>query len=359
MLRIYTGTKEKTLVFGELEQARSWVARILNCGADAVTAELIAGDASPRKFYRITASPALHAQTRILMVSPATENNERFVLVQDILERGGVRVPRLLRADLGLGFFLLEDLGDITLWTALQHRHSEVLYRGALDTLATLRGLPLAGVELPIYDATELQRELDICPEWFFSKVLGLTLDEAALDTFRAFSECLVAASVSQPQGLVHRDFHSRNLMVLGSNVSPAVIDFQDAIIGPLTYDAVSLLKDVYIVWPRERQLEWLAFYWEALVSLDHLSADSWAEFVRGYDLIGLQRHTKILGVFSRLWLRDHKPSYMADIAVVVGYIEEACDLYAEEFPEVGEFWKWFEAHALPQATQAAWYKSV
>jgi aminoglycoside/choline kinase family phosphotransferase len=214
-------------------------------------------------------------------------------------------------------------------------------------------------VELPIYDATELQRELDICPEWFFSKVLGITLDETAFNTFRAFSECLVAASISQPQGLVHRDFHSRNLMVLGSNVSPAVIDFQDAIIGPLTYDAVSLLKDVYIVWPRERQLEWLTFYWEALVSLDHLPEDSWAEFVRCYDLIGLQRHTKILGIFARLWLRDHKPSYMADISVVVGYIEEACDLYAEEFPEVGEFWKWFEVHVLPKATRAAWYKTA
>ena len=138
-----------------------------------------------------------------------------------------------------------------------------------------------------------------------------------------------------------------------------AIIDFQDAIVGPVTYDPVSLLKDVYIAWTRARQMVWLEPCWKLLVENNRLAEESWADFLRWYDLMGLQRHVKILGVFSRLWLRDQKPDYMRDIPVVIEYIREACELYRDDYPAIADFWQWFERAVLPTAVQADWYEAT
>ena len=289
------------------------------------------------------------------MVSPPTENNERFVLVQSLLDAAEVRVPKLQRADLSLGFFLLEDLGDITFWSALDSGDVDAFYARALIALSNMSALDLPPSVLPVYDDTELQRELDVCPDWFFARALSLPMNDSDEAVFERFSRCLLSVAADQPCGFVHRDYHSRNLMVLKDH-GIAIIDFQDAIVGPITYDAVSLLKDVYIVWPRARQIAWLKQYWESLVEISRLDADSWGDFLRWYDLMGLQRHVKILGVFSRLWLRDHKPAYMKDIPVVVDYIREACKVYGDDYEAVADFWQWFEAVILPTASQADWY---
>lgn len=333
----------------------TWLAQSLRCDEVDVRCQLIAGDASPRKFYRVTLISEERAATHVLMVSPPTENNERFVLVQSLLDAAEVRVPKLQRADLSLGFFLLEDLGDITFWSALDSGDVDAFYARALIALSNMSALDLPPSVLPVYDDTELQRELDVCPDWFFARALSLPMNDSDEAVFERFSRCLLSVAAEQPCGFVHRDYHSRNLMVLKDH-GIAIIDFQDAIVGPITYDAVSLLKDVYIVWPRARQIAWLKQYWESLVEISRLDADSWGDFLRWYDLMGLQRHVKILGVFSRLWLRDHKPAYMKDIPVVVDYIREACKVYGDDYEAVADFWQWFEAVILPTASQADWY---
>ena len=339
----------------EGQEQLSWLAEILKCDATDVTLQLIAGDASPRKFYRVF-GPAPGSE--VLMVSPPTENNERFVLIQRALESAGVRVPSMPRANLGLGYFLLEDLGDTTFSQALDQSDVDALYREALDTLALIRAIRTVQSELPQYDQKELQRELDVCPEWFFSEALSLPLDNKAVSVFTELSACLIEAARHQPQGLVHRDYHSRNLMVPAADGPLAVIDFQDAIMGPVAYDAASLLKDVYVVWPREKQLAWLHYYWECLVRKGQLNEISWPQFIVWFDLIGLQRHVKILGVFSRLWLRDDKPSYMRDIPIVIGYIREACHLYRETYPAIGAFWDWFDDSVMPTVVRQDWYSA-
>ena len=229
-------------------------------------------------------------------------------------------------------------------------------YKEALDTLAVIRAIRAVETELPHYDQKELQRELDVCPEWFFSTALSLPSEKNALSVFAELSACVIDAARHQPRGLVHRDYHSRNLMVSAGDAPLAVIDFQDAIIGPVAYDAVSLLKDVYVVWPREKQLVWLEYYWKRLVREGQLDEGSWPQFIVWFDLIGLQRHVKILGVFSRLWLRDDKPSYMRDIPVVIAYIREACHLYRDTYPGIGVFWDWFEDSVIPTVERQDWY---
>lgn len=334
----------------------TWLSEVLKCDVNDLASQLVAGDASPRKFHRIFLQGS---DTRMLMVSPPTENNERFVLIQRALEAAGVRVPSMPRANLTLGYFLLEDLGDTTFSLALDSEEADALYREALDALSVIQAIRTADSELPRYDARELQRELDVCPEWFFLKALGLASDNEAVAVFTELSACLVEAAQNQPQGLVHRDYHSRNLMVTSGDSRLAVIDFQDAIVGPVAYDVVSLLKDVYVVWPRDQQLMWLKYYWERLVDDGRLQEDSWSQFIRWYDLVGLQRHVKILGVFSRLWLRDDKPAYMHDIQVVIAYIQEACQLYRDAYPAIGAFWDWFEQEVMPAVLRQNWYSTT
>ena len=340
----------------EGQEQLSWLSEIFRCDATDLVSQLVAGDASPRKFYRISVPGG---DTRMLMVSPPTENNERFVLIQRVLAGAGVRVPLMPRANLSLGYFLLEDLGDTTFAVALEAQDANELYREALDTLAVIQAIRTVESELPHYDEKELQRELDVCPEWFFSKALSLNMDDTAMAIFAEMSACVVQAARSQPQGLVHRDYHSRNLMVADGDSPLAVIDFQDAIMGPTTYDVVSLLKDVYVVWPREKQLLWLKYYWECLVREGRFDDDSWPQFVEWFDLVGLQRHVKILGVFSRLWLRDDKPAYMRDIPVVIAYIQEACHLYREAYPPVGAFWDWLDGEVMPEVVRQHWYSAT
>lgn len=338
------------------EEQLRWIANVLACDQDSISTELVAGDASPRRFYRVHSTGS---SPQMLMVSPPSENNERFILVQGLLEGNAIRVPKLPRADLAAGCFLLEDLGDTTFAIALHENDPDPLYREALNTLLSLQVIETQGIGLPRYDARELQRELNVCPDWFFSKALALVSDKRATTIFAALSDCLIEVAHHQPQVFVHRDYHSRNLMVPRGNPSLAVIDFQDAIIGPMAYDVVSLLKDVYVVWPREQQLIWLKYYWERLVGDNRLSDDSWEKFVVWYDLVGLQRHVKILGVFSRLWLRDDKPTYMNHIPAVIDYIEEVCVLYRETYSAIGAFWEWFEQHVMPAVVRKDWYEAT
>ena len=202
-------------------------------------------------------------------------------------------------------------------------------------------------------------RSKSIClREWFVPQLLGLPIDDAALKCLDAFSQVLCANAAEQPQVVVHRDFHSRNLMCL-KTAGLAVIDFQDAVVGPVTYDPVSLLKDCYIHWPRTRQIAWLKDYQQSLEERGLIPRVSSGTFARWFDLMGLQRHIKVLGIFSRLALRDGKRRYLNDLPLALAYVEEALALYASTEPIIAQFHGWFSSIVMPACRAQAWYRRI
>ena len=371
-----------------------WIAEALQRAPSLIEIELIAGDASPRRYYRVTSldRPAtfnIRGEMRemlscIAMVSPASENNEAFLRVGAQLAKAGVRTPVVWAQVLHQGWFLLEDFGDQQLLPVLASYpdSAAALYQRAFDALVCQISLPCELADIPHYDAERLKTELEVFPEWFLSGLLGIQPDKQLSRCFAALTEYLINAFTEQPTVWVHRDFHSRNLMLLEAN-EIGVLDFQDAVLGPITYDPVSLLKDCYIRWPRAQQLEWLDGY---LMQLSNLGAPAVsinasalmaeqasrlqtlatqlenvpaAQFQRWFDLTGLQRHLRVLGVFARLHLRDHKSSYLADLPLVTKYVREALALTADSHSSVAEFRDWFESELMAVIRKQSWYEAI
>ena len=265
-----------------------------------------------------------------------------------------MHVPQVHAVDVKRGLILLEDLGTTHLLTQLQAGASPaVLYSDALEALASiqLRGQGAAG-ELEPYDRAVLAREMALMPEWFCARHLGVELSDQERALLAATEEFLIASALGQPQVFVHRDYHSRNLMITPER-SPGVIDFQDALRGPAAYDLVSLLKDCYVAWPRDRVEAWVEEY-RALVreragSDQALCGDSLAEYLRWFDLIGLQRHIKVLGIFARLCWRDGKSGYLNDLPRTLEYVRET----ASRFTELAAFSRFVEARLVPNLAAA------
>ncbi len=317
---------------------------------------LIAGDASPRKYYRVSlpAAGAKVAQHLIAVDSPASEKNPEFLHIRALLDTAGVRVPALIAADVDAGLLLLEDLGDDVLLPVLSEHSAGAWYAMALNTLGRLVSIDTATAGLEQYSAAKLTTELNLFRDWFVPRLLGLEWDDGWDHVFEELSAALVANALKQPQVVVHRDFHSRNLMVV-HNGELAVIDFQDAVVGPVTYDPVSLLKDCYIRWPRQRQLAWLLDYRRLLAEQGALCDVTEATFIRWFDLMGLQRHIKVLGIFARLSLRDGKSAYLNDLPRVIAYVQEALALYAADIPAVEAFAHYFNGIAMPACREQSW----
>ena len=247
----------------------------------------------------------------------------------------GLNVPEVLEENHELGFFLITDLGDQLYLRHLSDRTVERLYGDAMGALVVLQAgsfTQAAGKFLPDYDETLLRREMEIFREWYLGRHLGLKLaagQQAALDeTFTL----LARAALSQPRVWVHRDYHSRNLMVTDRN-NPGILDFQDAVRGPVTYDLVSLLRDCYIAWPRERVEDWVKGYHDLALQSGIPVGDDDNRFLRWFDLMGVQRHLKATGIFARLNHRDGKPGYLSDIPRTLGYVQEVSARYAELQP--------------------------
>ena len=325
-----------------------WLSRELHL--QQVRIAVASSDASFRRYFRVWSGAA----TYIVMDAPPEKEDVRpYLKVTRLLEELGVHVPHVHEADVQRGLLLLEDLGTIPYLQRLERGgDNERLYADALAALANiqLRGVA-AATQLPPYGRSELARELALMPEWFLGRHLALTLSAPESELLTAAFEFLIAEGLAQPQVLVHRDYHARNLMVVPER-NPGIIDFQDALWGPVGYDLVSLLKDCYIAWPRARVEAWVRTYRARLLEHGGPAGASDAEFLRWFDLIGVQRHIKVLGIFCRLWYRDGKPGYLPDLPLTLSYVHEACTLYAELAP-LGRFLAERVAPALPGANAA------
>jgi len=297
-----------------------WVAEALNQAE--LSLDMVSGDASFRRYFRAN----VNGQSWIAMdAPPEKEDSSSFVAIaQNWLEQG-VQVPVIHRCDLELGFLLLSDFGDDVLLSSLSPEMPDTAsgdhyYRLAIKALTEIQHIkPDSNYLLPLYTEALLQREMALFPDWLLEKKLGLTLStqERALLT-KSFS-LLVDSALAQPQVPVHRDYHARNLMVLKDD-SLGVIDFQDAVYGPVTYDLVSLLRDCYIVWPDEKVEQWCQEYYVLMEGQGRLNCE-WFQFKEWFDLMGLQRHLKAAGIFARLSLRDGKHGYLEDIPRTVDYL--------------------------------------
>jgi N-acetylmuramate 1-kinase len=328
-----------------LALVQRWLSDELRLHAQRV--EPASSVASFRRYFRAFRDGV----TCIVMDAPPGKEDVRpYLKVTALLEALGVHVPHVHEADVARGLILLEDLGVTQYLQRLNAGDDpDRLYGDALFALAEIqtRGQQ-AATELAPYDREPLMREMALMPEWFCGRHLQLSLTDAESQLLGAAFEFLIASALEQPVAFVHRDYHSRNLMVLGER-NPGIIDFQDALRGPIGYDLVSLLKDCYISWPRERVEQWVSGYRNLLRSRGSPGGCDDREFLRWFDLIGVQRHLKVLGIFARLWYRDGKPGYLRDLPLTLEYVRDTCRRY----PELADLAGFLERRVVPQLPHA------
>ena len=284
-------------------------------------------DASFRRYFRVS----LPDTTLIVMDAPPEhEDCAPFVRIAGLMAAAGLNVPKVLAQDLAQGLLLLSDLGSTTYLTALNDGNADRLFGDAIDTLIRWQLASREGL-LPEYGEALLQRELDLFPEWYLRRHLGIELDAAQVQSLGNVFRLIIASNLAQPRTFVHRDFMPRNLMVTQPN--PGVLDFQDAVYGPISYDIASLFKDAFVSWEEPRVLDWTIRYWEkARLAGLPVNAD-FAAFYRDFEWMGLQRHLKILGIFARICHRDGKPAYVKDTPRFLGYVRAVCERYASLTP--------------------------
>jgi len=273
-------------------------------------------DASFRRYFRW----AGEGRTFIVMdAPPPQENCQPFVDIARLLTQSGINVPKIYAEDLTRGFLLLSDLGAKTYLDVINSDNADGLFADALEALLAFQQLPM-DAPLPSYDVALLTRELELFPEWYVRRHLGIELDSLQLAHWQRASAVLIDSALAQPKVLVHRDYMPRNLMVSAPN--PGVLDFQDAVYGPVTYDVTCLFKDAFLSWPEDRVQGWLGEYWGKARALGIPVQDSIEAFMRASDLMGVQRHLKVIGIFARICHRDGKPRYLADVPRFFAYID-------------------------------------
>ena len=289
-------------------------------------------DASFRRYFRFDVLPAMQGklgETLIAMdAPPERENVPAFIHVAGLLLEAGVNVPAIVARDVPNGFLLLSDLGTTTYLARLDADNAAFMYSDAVDALIKFQLSSQPGV-LQDFDRAFVLREMNLFPEWFVSKHLGVTMSAEQQAQLDAVFEAITANVLAQQQVFMHRDFHSRNLMFMDSN-NPGVLDFQDAVFGPVTYDLASLFRDAYIQWDEEIVLDWVVRYWQAAKSVGLPVNPDIDAFYRDFEFMALQRHLKILGIFCRLNYRDGKPGYLADLPRVFDYVLSVARLYPD-----------------------------
>ncbi len=308
------------------QQLETWLSTALKSAKFTLTTA--SADASFRRYFRVHVAD----KTLIAMDAPPThESCAPFVQVAQLLAEAGLNAPKVLAQDLAQGFLLLSDLGDDTYLSKLNDKTAPELYKNATDALIKMQGISVTGV-LPNYDAAMLGREMQLFPDWYVTQHLKTTLtpeQQVVLNnTFKLLSENILA----QGQVFVHRDYHSRNLMLTAEN-NPGILDFQDAVYGAISYDLVSLLKDAYIGWDEEQVIDWAVRYWQPAKKAGLPIPDDFSEFYRDFEWMGAQRHIKVLGIFARLSYRDGKHNYLNDMPIVMAYLRKVCERYVELRP--------------------------
>lgn len=312
-----------------LPAVRDFVARHADAYAlDPATLAPASSDASFRRYFRVRGMGPRHPSLIVMDAPPSHEDVGPFIHVARLLGDAGVHAPVVLEADRATGFLLLTDLGSTTYLQAMTKDGADAdrLYRDATAALILFQRASRAG-ELAPYDRDRLAAELRLFPDWYVARHLGHTLSEAEAASLHAVFETLLANNLGQPSVYVHRDYHSRNLMLTPER-NPGVLDFQDAVYGPITYDLVSLLRDAYIEWDEERQIDWAVRYWEAARKASLPVPADFGEFYRDFEWMGLQRHIKVLGIFARLYHRDGKDGYLKDLPLVWRYARKVAERY-------------------------------
>lgn len=303
------------------QQLRLWLNQKLQTQEYELT--VASADASFRRYFRVN-----HNNKNMIVMDapPEKEDCKPFVSIAKQLFSAGINAPEILAEDHEQGFLLISDLGDTQYLSVLNDENADSLYKDAIDSLIKVQSIP--ATELPAYDRQLLQTEMNLFPEWFINKHLNITLNHEQQHLMDSVFECLIESALQQPNVFVHRDYHSRNLMRTSKN-NPGILDFQDAVYGAITYDLASLLKDCYICWPREKIETWVEYYFiQAQKNKLISSRCELIDFIQWFDLMGVQRHIKVLGIFLRLNIRDNKSGYMKDLPLTFQYIVDCCERY-------------------------------
>ncbi len=324
-----------------------WLQEVVEDSSEVLTITPLSGDAGGRCYFSIAGHPELLA----VYNAPGHENIEHFQMLANFLLDQGIHAPRVFATDLEQGFSLIENLGERLYLSDLNEGSVEALYGEALLTLLRIQQSPRSAVEIEDYSREKLNQEMELFTQWFVGDLLSYKTSNEEDKLIQHTFDTLIDSALEQDQCFVHRDYHSRNLIhrELGP---PGVIDFQDAVWGPVTYDIVSLLRDCYIRWPRESVERWALAYADMARQSGIIADVSQKQFLRWFDLMGLQRHLKVLGIFARLHLRDNKAAYLQDLPLVMRYTLEIADSY----PELKTFGLWFKEKLIPLAEQQTWY---
>jgi aminoglycoside/choline kinase family phosphotransferase len=287
-------------------------------------------DASFRRYFRLDVIPALRAKLGDTLIAmdapPERENVAAFLQVAGLLLEAGVSVPAIVAQDVPNGFLLISDLGATTYLQRLDADNAAFMYSDAVDALIKFQLHSQPGV-LPEFDRAFIMRELNLFPEWFVGRHLGITMTEAQAAQLDKVFEAIASNNLAQQQVFMHRDYHSRNLMFMDQG-NPGVLDFQDAVYGPVTYDLGSLLRDAYIQWDEEVVLDWVVRYWQRAKQVGLPVNPDIDAFYRDFEFMALQRHLKILGIFCRLNYRDGKSNYLGDLPTVMDYVRKTANRY-------------------------------
>jgi len=315
-----------------LNTLRNWLKALQpSWQLDLATLAPASADASFRRYFRIESQKPNFETLIVMDAPPEHEPLDAFIRVDLLLSNAGLNVPKILEQNTVEGFLLLNDLGTKTFLSELNSETADHLYADATHALVQMQLASKPDV-LPNYDQALLQRELDLFPEWYLKKQLKIQLSDLQQAQLKQSFDFIIENNLAQAKVYVHRDYHSRNLMVTAIN-NPGVIDFQDAVYGPITYDAASLWRDAYIAWPEERVIDWVIKFWEAGRKAKLPMPDDFGQFYRDFEWMGLQRHLKVLGIFARLFHRDGKDGYLKDIPLVLEYAIATANRYIELKP--------------------------
>ncbi|TXF98738.1 aminoglycoside phosphotransferase family protein [Massilia arenae] len=333
MSSLYQNSSTSVSADARLAQLNDWLAStgLVEVG----TGRPASVDASFRRYFRYDVVPAMQDKLGATLVAmdapPERENVPAFIHVQGLLFEAGVTVPAIAARNVEQGFLLLGDLGTTTYLARLDSDNAAFMYSDAVDALLKFQMASQPGV-LPEFDRAFILRELNIFPEWYLNRHLGVTLDDKQQAQLDKVFEAIASNVLAQQQVFMHRDFHSRNLMFLDHG-NPGVLDFQDAVYGPVTYDLASLLRDAYVQWDEEIVLDWVVRYWQSAKQAGLPVNPDIDAFYRDFEFMAMQRHLKILGIFCRLNYRDNKSHYMGDLPTVIDYVRKTANRYTELKP--------------------------